>query len=71
MCGAPVRDQSLKPMLVGVIGGVIALAIFGLRMCSGLPAGGRRMGWDDHVICVAVALATPPTVFAVLCKSTR
>ncbi|KAI5200893.1 hypothetical protein E4T38_06328 [Aureobasidium subglaciale] len=66
MCGAPVRDQRMKPLLVGVIGGAIALMIFILRMCSGLPAGGRPLGWDDYTICIAVALGTPPTVFSVL-----
>ncbi|KAI4717643.1 hypothetical protein E4T48_06151 [Aureobasidium sp. EXF-10727] len=66
MCGAPVRDQHLKPLLIGVIGGAIAFVIFVLRLCSVLPASGRHMGMDDYAICVAVALGTPPTVFSVL-----
>ncbi|KAI4760305.1 hypothetical protein E4T52_06755 [Aureobasidium sp. EXF-3400] len=66
MCGAPVRNETTKPLLVGVIGGALALVIFILRLCSGLPASGRPMGWDDYAICVAVALGTPPTVFSVL-----
>lgn len=66
MCDAPVRNETLKPLLVGVIGGAITLIIFTLRLCSGLPVGGRLMGWDDYAICVAVALGTPPTVFSVL-----
>lgn len=66
MCGAPVRNETLKPLLVGVIGGAIALMIFILRLCSGLPVGGRAMGWDDYAICIAVALGAPPTVFSVL-----
>jgi len=69
MCGAPVRNESLKPLLVGVIGGAIALIIFLLRLCSVLPASGRLMGRDDYAICVAVALATPPTIFSILRKS--
>jgi hypothetical protein len=69
MCGAPVRNETTKPLLVGVIGGALALVIFILRLCSGLPASGRPMGWDDYAICVAVALGTPPTVFSVLRKS--
>ncbi|THY01204.1 hypothetical protein D6D03_05960 [Aureobasidium pullulans] len=66
MCGAPVRNQTLKPLLVGVIGGGLALLVFILRMCAGLPVGGRPLGWDDYTICIAVALGTPPTVFSVL-----
>lgn len=66
MCGAPVRNQTLKPLLIGVIGGAIALMIFILRMCSALPVAGRPMGWDDYAICVAVALGVPPTMFSVL-----
>jgi hypothetical protein len=69
MCGAPVRNETLKPLLVGVIGGAIALVLFILRLCACLPVGGRPMGWDDYAICVAVALGTPPTVFSVLCRS--
>ncbi|CAD0020580.1 unnamed protein product [Aureobasidium pullulans] len=68
MCGAPVRNQTLKPLLVGVIGGGLALLVFILRMCAGLPVGGRPLGWDDYTICIAVALGTPPTVFSVLCE---
>jgi hypothetical protein len=71
MCGAPVRNETLKPLLVGAIGGAIALVVFVLRLCAGLPAGGRPMGWDDYAICVAVALGTPPTVFSVLRKLDR
>ncbi|KAK1981520.1 CFEM domain-containing protein [Colletotrichum cereale] len=65
MCGAPVRNETTKPLLIGVIGGVIAFLVFGLRMCSGLPVSGRILGWDDWTIIVAMALAIPPTVFAV------
>ncbi|KAK2003009.1 CFEM domain-containing protein [Colletotrichum falcatum] len=65
MCGAPVRDESTKPLLIGVIGGAIAFVVFGLRMCSGLPVGGRILGWDDWTIVIAMALTIPPTVFAV------
>ncbi|THX03582.1 hypothetical protein D6D17_05920 [Aureobasidium pullulans] len=68
MCGAPVRNQTLKPLLVGVIGGGLALLVFILRMCAGLPVGGRPLGWEDYTICIAVALGTPPTVFSVLCE---
>ncbi|KAG9562314.1 CFEM domain-containing protein, partial [Aureobasidium melanogenum] len=66
MCGAPVRNQTLKPLLIGVIGGAIALMIFILRLCSALPVAGRLMGWDDYAMCIAVALGVPPTVFSVL-----
>ncbi|EFQ33760.1 CFEM domain-containing protein [Colletotrichum graminicola] len=65
MCGAPVRNETAKPLLIGVIGGAITFFIFGLRMCAGLPVGGRPWGWDDFTIVIAMALAIPPTVFAV------
>ncbi|CAJ2499722.1 Uu.00g025750.m01.CDS01 [Anthostomella pinea] len=66
MCGAKPRDESLTPLLVGVVGGAIALLVFILRMCSTLPSGGRVLGWDDWTIAIAVVLAVPPTVFSVL-----
>ncbi|KZL77851.1 CFEM domain-containing protein [Colletotrichum tofieldiae] len=65
MCGAPVRNETAKPLLIGVIGGAIALMVFGLRMCSGIPTGGRTLGWDDWTIVIAMALTMPPTIFAV------
>ncbi|KAK2063987.1 CFEM domain-containing protein [Colletotrichum caudatum] len=65
MCGAPVRNETAKPLLIGVIGGAIALLVFGLRMCSGLPVGGRTLGWDDWTIVIAMALTMLPTIFAV------
>lgn len=68
MCGAEVRDETSTPLLVGTIGGALALLVFGMRMCSCLPSGSRILGWDDWTIAVTVLLAVPPTVFAVLCK---
>lgn len=66
MCGIEVRDDSATPLLIGVIGGAIALFIYILRMCSALPAGGRPLGWDDYTMTLTVALAAPPTIFSVL-----
>ncbi|KAK8050773.1 hypothetical protein PG994_012503 [Apiospora phragmitis] len=68
MCqpGVPPRDETQKPLLIGVIGGVVAVLICMLRMMSGLPAGGRKLGWDDWTILLALALSMPPTVFSVL-----
>lgn len=65
-CGVATRDESLTPLLIGVIGGGIAFIVYILRMCACLPEGGRPLGWDDWTITICVALATPPTVFAVL-----
>ncbi|KAK8087847.1 hypothetical protein PG997_002808 [Apiospora hydei] len=62
----PLRDQTQTPLLIGVIGGVVAIVIVVLRMMSGLPAGGRKLGWDDWTILMALALSMPPTVFSVL-----
>lgn len=64
ICGAEVRDNSTTPLLIGVIGGAIALLAFLMRMCSGFV--GRPMGWDDLTMALCVALAVPPTVFSVL-----
>lgn len=66
LCGAEVRDDSTTPLLIGVIGGAIALLAFLMRMCSAIPSGGRVLGWDDWTMAVCVALAVPPTVFSVL-----
>ncbi|KAK8095686.1 cfem domain-containing protein [Apiospora kogelbergensis] len=66
MPGVPLRDETQKPLLIGVVGGVIAVVVCAMRMMSGLPAGGRKLGWDDWTILMALALSMPPTVFSVL-----
>lgn len=66
LCGVEVRDDSATPLLIGVIGGAIALLVFIMRMCSALPVAGRPLGWDDWTMTITVALAVPPTVFSVL-----
>lgn len=65
MCGVPVRDHSHLPGLIGVVGGIVALVFFVVRMLACLPGMGRVHGADDYTIAVAVALTVPPTVFAV------
>ncbi|KAI1849609.1 hypothetical protein JX265_007948 [Neoarthrinium moseri] len=66
ICGLPVRDERATPLLVGVIGGAVALLVFIMRMCSSLPTGGRLLGWDDWTMAITVAFAAPPTIFSVL-----
>jgi hypothetical protein len=65
MCGAPVRDKTGIPGLVGVIGGAFALLTFFFRMVVCSPLIGRIAGWDDYTIVAAVVLTVPPTVFSV------
>ncbi|KAI0148662.1 CFEM domain-containing protein [Xylariaceae sp. FL1272] len=66
LCGGPVRDETLEPLLVGVIGGAIALLAFSGRMLSAImPSAGRLLGWDDWTMVATVLLAVPPTIFAV------
>lgn len=67
MCGAPVRDKSAEPLVIGMVFGALALLAFGLRMCSLIAKEGRTMGWDDYMCLLNVLLAGPPTAFAVTC----
>jgi hypothetical protein len=71
MCGAEVPDETAIPLLTRIIGDNFALLAFLLRICSGLPTGGRMLGWDDWTMTITVLLAVTPTVFSVLCKSTH
>ncbi|KAF6812363.1 CFEM domain-containing protein [Colletotrichum plurivorum] len=64
MCGAPVRDESLKPPLVAAVGFSLALIAYVIRLCSALPGCGRELSWDDWTITACVLLTVPPTVFA-------
>lgn len=68
MCGAPVRDKHMQPLLIGLVGGALAGLAFLMRMCSTFSkSGGRTLGLDDHMATAAVALSVPPTVFAITC----
>jgi hypothetical protein len=64
LCNAPIRDVTASVTQSGLIGGGLALLIFGLRMCSLLGSKGRAAGWDDYTIAVAMAFAIPMAVFA-------
>ncbi|TEY78688.1 hypothetical protein BOTCAL_0046g00090 [Botryotinia calthae] len=65
MCSAPVRDRRKDGEYIGVIGGCVALlAFFGRLLATALKV--RQWGMDDWAMCAVVALATPPTVFAVI-----
>ncbi|KAI1328539.1 CFEM domain-containing protein [Xylariaceae sp. FL0255] len=66
LCGAKVRNESATPLLVGVIGGAVALLVFIGRMLAAVPSEGRMLGWDDWTMLATVLLAAPPTVFSVL-----
>ncbi|KAF4120603.1 hypothetical protein GMORB2_2606 [Geosmithia morbida] len=64
MCGAPIRDKSMQPLVIGILFGVIALIAFLLRIGAIFVKSGRLPGLDDAMILLAVLLAVPPTVFA-------
>lgn len=70
MCGAEVRDETLKPTLVAAVGFSLAVFFYVLRILSALPKkNARPMGWDDWAITATVLLTVPPTIFAFLCES--
>jgi hypothetical protein len=72
MCGAPTRDKASTPLIVGLVGGAFALLAFMMRVCAPLTSQSRRhYGLDDYFATAAVALAVPPTAFAVTCQSIR
>ncbi|KAI6778369.1 uncharacterized protein J7T54_000487 [Emericellopsis cladophorae] len=65
VCGAPVRDKHLQPLLIGLIGGGLAGLAYVMRLCSTFSkSGGRTLGMDDHMCSIAVLMSIPPTVFA-------
>ena len=47
MCGQPVRDRSKAAPYIGVIGGVIALIFFALRIVARIVIRHTKPGWDD------------------------
>jgi hypothetical protein len=69
MCGAPIRDKQIVPMVVSLVGGSLALLAFIMRLCALMVRKtGRSMGADDYLAGAAVLLALPPTFTTFSCK---
>lgn len=68
LCQAPIRDDSNTVSYIGVIGGVLALVAYVMRMVSRLPRFGGTLGWDDLVITIAMIEIIPLTVLSVVCE---
>ena len=69
LCKQPVRNESKTVSYSGVIGGVLALLAYTLRMVSRMPRFGGQLGWDDAVLTVAMLEVIPLSVLSVVCKN--
>jgi hypothetical protein len=47
MCDAPIRDRTAAVWVAGVVGGVLAVVAFTIRMMTRLPLFGGQFGLDD------------------------
>jgi hypothetical protein len=65
----PDRNKGRQFVIVAVVGAVVAVLSFILRMMASVGKGGRQVSWDDATMALVVLLAIPPTVFAHFCKS--
>ncbi|PGH09595.1 hypothetical protein AJ79_05651 [Helicocarpus griseus UAMH5409] len=66
-CGRPVRDRTKLISVIGVVGGILALIAFILRMMARLPVfNGGQFGMDDAMIVLAMMFTVPFSVFSVL-----
>jgi hypothetical protein len=65
----PDRNKSRSFVIVAIVGAVVAVMSFILRMMASVGKGGRQVSWDDATMALVVLLAIPPTVFAPYCKS--
>ncbi|KAH9845359.1 Glucose-methanol-choline (GMC) oxidoreductase [Teratosphaeria destructans] len=54
ICSRPIRDRTKAVSVPGVVGGVLAVIAYVLRMVSRLPCFGDQLGWDDLVLGIAV-----------------
>lgn len=69
-CGVPVRNKGEKFLIIGIVGVVLAILAFILRMMASVGKRKRQMSWDDATMGIVVLLAIPPAVFAPICKLT-
>ncbi|KAF7125862.1 hypothetical protein CNMCM5793_002155 [Aspergillus hiratsukae] len=58
-CGAPIRDRTRVVSIAGVVGGVLAVLAFALRMMARLPCCGGQFGMDDLAMIVTVSMVIP------------
>ena len=68
LCQKPIRDGRKVVSYSGVIGGVLAVVAYLIRMTSRLPRFGGQLGWDDAVITLAVLEVIPLSVLSVVRK---
>ncbi|KAL1987280.1 hypothetical protein VTN96DRAFT_4308 [Rasamsonia emersonii] len=66
MCHAPVRDRTAAVWVPGIIGGVLAVLAFILRMAARLPRFGGQFGLDDWTMVLVMALVIPLTALSVV-----
>ncbi|KAF2084270.1 hypothetical protein K490DRAFT_75929 [Saccharata proteae CBS 121410] len=66
LCGAPVRDRTREVSYTGVIGGILALIAYILRMIARLPKFGGEIGADDWVMTATVLIVAPLTCLSVV-----
>lgn len=74
LCEKPVRDRTKAVSYGGIIGMVIALVAYILRMSSKLSCNGcsritftNHLWWDDAVMTLAVAEVIPISILSVVC----
>ncbi|KAL4789540.1 hypothetical protein BDV19DRAFT_396942 [Aspergillus venezuelensis] len=58
-CGAPIRDRAKLVSVTGVVGGVLALLVFIMRICARLPYFGGQLGADDWTMGLAMCCIIP------------
>ncbi|KAJ5506007.1 hypothetical protein N7453_004964 [Penicillium expansum] len=65
-CGAPIRDRTKIVSYAGVVGGIIALLAFVLRMLARLSCCGGMFGVDDWTMVLTMALLIPLSALSVV-----
>ncbi|KAF2791700.1 hypothetical protein K505DRAFT_219712, partial [Melanomma pulvis-pyrius CBS 109.77] len=60
MCGAEVRDNTQVAYVCAIAGSVVAIVFVILRLFVVFTPGGKKLGWDDALIVVCLALALVP-----------
>lgn len=70
MCGAPIRDKHMQPLVISLVGGSLAILAFIMRVLALLSKKiGRPAGVDDYLAGAAVLLSGPPTFTAFSCMA--
>ena len=61
-CDAPIRDRTKTVSIAGIVGGVLSVVAFILRIAARFRCLGGQFGWDDATMVFTMVWSLDPSV---------